>query len=417
MNSVLVSHSGFRQSLRSFVVMRTRLKWHQWVLIGLALPLAVSALVLGSKFAHKYFRTDDNSYQPAVSLSIANSKFLGVNGSDFTYKGQIVLLRGENFNNLPALGAKLGSGQIDDINITEEDYRQLDSFGANHVRFGLSYSWYKADRTRFFEVIDQHVQWAKAHRLWLIPLLFTTPNDCYEGYGNSCGIWKDTAEAGALQKFWVDFATHYKDEETIGGYDLLNEPTPPNSTAEQWFPLAQRIYNAILAVDPNHLVFIEAGSDAAFWHVFVGAKIVYEVHDYVPISLTHNDSGEYHYPGNAPDWNGVSLLWSQETLSTRSVSPTDLRRRLSIDWAAERKLPLYIGEWGTRNTYTGYDQYIKDRVTLFDTWKINYAHFQWRSADSWFGFYPLTGPLIISDEKLLNAAKEGWKGAIKPDAP
>src|SRR5437660_1512205 len=69
------------------------------------------------------------------------SNFLTIAGTAFSYKGQTVYLHGENFNNLPALGAHIGSGNITDINVAEADYAQLNALGGNHVRFGMSFSW------------------------------------------------------------------------------------------------------------------------------------------------------------------------------------------------------------------------------------------------------------------------------------
>src|SRR5579872_3667677 len=110
------------------------------------------------------------------------SPFLIIAGAAFSYKGQTVLLRGENDPNLPALGAQISSGNITDSNITADDYVQLAAMGANHIRFGMSFSWYLANKAQFFQMLDQNIAWAKVNHLWFIPLLFTTPQDCYEGY-------------------------------------------------------------------------------------------------------------------------------------------------------------------------------------------------------------------------------------------
>src|SRR5579872_466386 len=156
----------------------------------------------------------------AIAQSSLPSGFLTVSGTVFSYKGQVVYLHGENFSNAPALGAGFGNGDITNLNVAEADYAQLSALGANHVRFGMSYLWYQTNRTQFFQVLDQHIAWAKLHHIWLILLMFATPSDCYEGWVKTCGIWTNPTEQTTLTNFWTDVSAHYKNEPTVISYDL-----------------------------------------------------------------------------------------------------------------------------------------------------------------------------------------------------
>jgi hypothetical protein len=245
--------------------------FHRLLLAGLAcLSIVVSLLGAGQALG-------------AVQALQAPA-FLRADGATLRYRDQAVMLRGVNFNNLPALGARIGSGSMADINIHEDDYAYAAALGANHVRFGLSFNWYMADRAGFIAMLKQHTLWARSYNLWLVPVLFTTPGNCYEGYDRSCGLWNSPAEQEALLRFWVDIAGQFSAEPAMAGFDLLNEPTPGTNML-RWFNLAQRIRDAVSAVAPNQLVFIMAGPSADFWYSFRGQNIVYEVHDYIPLPL------------------------------------------------------------------------------------------------------------------------------------
>jgi hypothetical protein len=109
-----------------------------------------------------------------VTAATGASPYLTVSGSNLVYKGQVVVLRGENFNNGPALSC-CGGPNINLINANAADYAQARNvLGMNMIRFGLDYAWYSANRTTFFNVMDQHVAWARTNHLWMIPVIITT---------------------------------------------------------------------------------------------------------------------------------------------------------------------------------------------------------------------------------------------------
>jgi hypothetical protein len=59
-------------------------------------------------------------------------------------------------------------------------------------------------------------------------------------------------------QLWGLLAAHYRDRPEVAGYDLINEPlgAPDGPTLVN---LYSRIYSAIRAVDPRHIVFMEDG--------------------------------------------------------------------------------------------------------------------------------------------------------------
>ena len=353
--------------------------------------------------------------------------FVRVDGANLIYRGQPIILKGVNFDNLPALGAEIGEdsgnfvgpGDMAEINIGEEDYVLLSELGANTVRLGLDFVWYNQDRDQFYSIIDQHVTWAGENNLWVVFNLFSTPGNCYEGYSEHCGIWESEEEQQQLIDFWVDMATRYRDNPTVAGYGLLNEPTPPGpGWSSTWFDLAQEIRDAVAEVDSNHLVFINAGSDSIFTRIFEGDNVVYEVHDYLPgvLALASEDT-EYVYPGPAPDYDDREIFWSKATFAGEGDVDASLGVRASIYWAQDNNVPLFIGEWGTRAAYEGYDQFLIDKAELYNEWGINHTVYTWRhDPEFWkWGAFPMFGELEVTDQAKLDAYLVSWEGAIQPN--
>src|SRR6185369_16733231 len=91
-----------------------------------------------------------------------------------------------------------------------------------------------------------------------------------------------------LVDLWVSLAKRYKDEPTVAGYDLLNEPLPERTGAAAKYkhlvePLYQRITKAIRAVDAKHMIILEGVDWANDWSIFTGpfdANLVYQFHYY-----------------------------------------------------------------------------------------------------------------------------------------
>ncbi|MBP9699738.1 cellulase family glycosylhydrolase [Candidatus Woesebacteria bacterium] len=355
--------------------------------------------------------------------------FLQASGKDIIYNGQKITLRGTNFDNIKSLGAGIGSGNMGNLNNTEEDYRVAKSLGINHIRYGLSFNWYKNNRTEFFQKLDQHIGYAQANGLWFILNMFTTPGNCYEGYSNICGFWDSASEQAELKAFWLDVATRYKNNPVVGGYDLLNEPFPDwrKYNCNHWFNIAEGIARSVVAIDPNHLIFVEACADASFSRVLKtasGAKlenIVYEVHDYEPMGISHPGYNAVdtsaQYPGNSSVWTELgkeTLYFDKSTMAGTRYPQFSLRKKYAMDWAAQNNVPHYVGEWGGQGWTKGYVQYIKDKAELYRDWGVHHAHYGWRHdvLSGWrWGIYNWSGPMVLGDTNKLEAMKIAWGGS------
>ena len=273
--------------------------------------------------------------------------YLNVSGNNLVYDGQAVVLRGENFNN----GTALFSSDTSLIDDNASDYAQAHNvLGANVIRWGMAFSWYSNSRSNFFAALDQHVAWAKANHLWMIPVMFMGPgNPEGNSYGGQDGFWSSASNQQLLTAFWQDVATHYANEPTIAGYDILNEPGPPSTAA--YTAWAQSAYDAITTVDPNHFVAIEG--DAA-------------------------NGG-----GSLPSVVGSSILWSAHCYGTAG---SDCGFNGSSN-AAPSRWPFWIGEMGATGSNGSSTSYVPHNLANYNAQGVSWTHFAMRWSAGGYGLY------------------------------
>ena len=304
----------------------------------------------------------------------ASNAYLTVSNGSLFYGGRAVVLRGENFNNEPSLSC-CGGPNINLINAGMADYTHASSvLGENVIRFGLDFAWYSADRAGFFAVIDRHVDWAMANHLWLIPVMYEPPGGTGGGYGGQDGFWRSDANQQALIDFWADFAAHYQNNPTIAGYDVFNEPAPPSVAAyDSW---AQRVYDAITAADPNHLVVLEVSS--ANWDL--------------------------------PSVGGDRILWSAHCYAAVG---TDGCSFPGADPSTPTRRPFLIGEVGAQLSQgTGY---VPGDLANFNQQGVSWVHFVMHEEG--FGLYQNWDAGNFSNPwtEMIQAVKAATAGTIQPD--
>lgn len=147
---------------------------------------------------------------------------------------------------------------------------------------------------------------------------------------------------------WVMLAQRYRDQPALLGMDLHNEPRGPatwgtDDPATDWRLAAQRAGNAILAVNPNVLIFVQgverSGDDWYWWggnfldarsapvQLDVPGRVVYSPHDYGPDVYAQPWFSAPDFPGNLP------AIWDAH-------------------WgylAREQIAPVVLGEFGGRS--------------------------------------------------------------------
>jgi endoglucanase len=236
--------------------------------------------------------------------------------------------------------------------ITENDIKALKDWGFNSIRLPMHYNLYTlpAENERKtgqdtwiktgFTLTDNLLSWCKKYKIYLILDLHAAPG----GQGNDRPIadvdtlkprlWQSKANMAKTVALWKKLAERYKNEEWIGGYDLINET---NYKMEGNVPLKKlfaEITQAIRSVDGKHMIIIEGNQ---FANDYTGLtppwdkNMVYSFHKY---------------------WNPNTVQEIQKYL--------DLREQFNV--------PFWMGESG-ENT----NEWFREAVSLFESHNIGWS--------------------------------------------
>jgi endoglucanase len=188
-----------------------------------------------------------------------------------------------------------------DVYITEADIRFIKAAGFNTVRVPLNWRLFVepgqtqgdggADRFegQGWALLDRLVQWCRDAGLRVIIDLHAAPggqtgvnHDDGPGFPLMFYVPRDRALTVAL---WQKLASHYRDDPTVLGYDLLNEPISPYSDMDYLNPRLEPFYRdivtAIRGVDPNHVVMLAGAQWSLNFAVFdrpFDSNVLYTYH-------------------------------------------------------------------------------------------------------------------------------------------
>ena len=181
--------------------------------------------------------------------------------------------------------------------ITEDDLKFVKQSGFNSVRVPFNYRLFvvEGDPQRLegvgYELLDRVVKWAKNEGLYVILDMHAAPGgQTGDNIDDSFGypFLFESPESQALTvKIWQKLAAHYRDEPTVLGYDLLNEPIPHFFDTVTLNPKLEPVYRKIVAgireVDQNHIIFLGGAQWDTNFKVFgppFDDKLAYTFHKY-----------------------------------------------------------------------------------------------------------------------------------------
>ncbi len=202
--------------------------------------------------------------------------------------------------------------------ITESDIEFIRRSGLNSVRIPLHYKFFLPGGEGF-EVLDPALEWCRRAGVWVILDLHCAPGgQTGANIDDSWGypwLYESTQEQDSTCEVWRGIAQRYRDNPTVIGYDLLNEPIPHFPRLRQYNerlePLYRRITKAIRDVDRNHAIFLEAAQWDSNFSVFgppFDSNLVYEFHKYwmPPVESAIREYVDYRNRYNVPIWLGES---------------------------------------------------------------------------------------------------------------
>ena len=275
-------------------------------------------------------------------------------------------------------------------NLGETDYEVMRSWKANVVRFHLhwgdiadssSSSQYLEWLDSELPKLDQALEWAASHDMKVIVNLHTPPG----GFKSAAfpSLHRMFAEQWALNTFyaaWERIASRYAGNDTIWGYDILNEPAlrSPSTAIASWESIAQATATLIHMIDPDRKIIVEPlyGDQARMWSIrrLKFPNLVVSIHYYYPL--------RFHHQGIYGNKLGVEY-------PKRSFNRAALVRNLQTITQYQRKtkgrIPIYVGEftanrWAPKNSAFNF---LRDIINLMEQRRWSWTYHAFREADPW----------------------------------
>lgn len=272
--------------------------------------------------------------KPQPKFAKTNGKEICIDGTKYTIKGVV------------ANNAVASSPTTYDLDMmTEADYKEISELGFNTVRFLFNYNMLEDDNNPYvykqsgWDWIDMNLAWANKYNIHIILDYHLTPGGIPSTGGNQ-GIWGDNnSKQDRIVKMWEAIASKYKDNDTILGYGLVNEPFIETTDKEAWNKLLSKVVEGIRKTDNNHILFIQRaqiGSNKDYVNPTVNdTNWVLEIHKYPNSNMqltgeTKDIPSSYLYYGND------SVVCSVENKDNNPLIKSSLKEvknnMVSADW-------------------------------------------------------------------------------------
>ena len=252
------------------------------------------------------------------------------------------------------------------------DAALLADLGVNCVRIPVNYRHFERDERPFelreegFERLDGVVRLCAEHGIYSVIDLHAVPG-CQNQHWHSdnpthvAAFWQHPHFQDRVVNLWQAFATRYRDEPWIGGYNLLNEPADPSGAVVG--PFHDRLVAAVREIDSEHIVFVDGNTYSTDFSMFAEPyeNAVYACHDYARAGMSFGGP----YPGETQgQWIDRDFL--EEKFLERS------------SYQRETGTPIWVGEFGP--VYTGDPerdeqryQILSDQLDIYDRYGAGWS--------------------------------------------
>ncbi len=269
---------------------------HQQIVDGAGKPLLIRATNLGNWLVPEgYMWLFDGGPQSATEIRALVAELLGPEGSSAFWQKYR-----ENY-------------------VTREDIALLHRAGFNAIRVPLHYNLFESDDAEGFKLLDRLIGWSRAEGLYVILDLHAAPGgQTGANIDDSAGypwLYQSPEAQEHLLAVWRRLATHYHDEPTVLGYDLLNEPIPHFPKLAPLNPLLEPVYKKVAGeirkVDTHHILFLGGAQWDSNFAVFgkpFDSNVAYTFHKYwtAPDDSVIRQYVDFRERYDVPIWMGES---------------------------------------------------------------------------------------------------------------
>ena len=203
--------------------------------------------------------------------------------------------------------------------VTREDIALVHRAGFNAMRVPLHCSLFESDDAEGFKLLDRLLAWSRAEGLYVILDLHAAPGGQtgtnIDDSGGYPWLYRSPQEQQRLIAIWRRIATHYRDDPTVLGYDLLNEPIPHYAALAFLNPSLEPLYKTlsveIRKVDSHHILFLGGAQWDSNFSVFgkpFDSNVAYTFHKYwtAPDESVLSEYIDFREHFDVPIWMGES---------------------------------------------------------------------------------------------------------------
>jgi endoglucanase len=268
--------------------------------------------------------------------------------------------------------------QYRDAYVTRADIDFIAKQGFNTIRIPFHYRFFVPGDEEGFTLVDRVVDWAKADGLYVILDMHAAPGgQTGANIDDSWGypwLYEDEASQQQAADIWKRIAEHYRNNSTVIGYDLLNEPIPHYPKLAQYNsklePVYKKLAAAVRSVDKNHVLILGGAQWDSNFSVFgppFDKNMMYTFHKY----------------------------W---------VPPTQDAVKVYVEFRDKYNVPIWMGESGENN-----DEWITKFRTILDEDQISWTFWPYKKMEATSALVSFSKPEHW-DEIVAYAARHAGMG-------
>lgn len=191
-------------------------------------------------------------------------------------------------------------------------------------------------------------------------------------------LFSEKAFQDAFIGHWDTIAARFLGNETIWGYDILNEPAHRSAApgVKDWNALALEVATRIRQIDSAHKIIIEPlygdqGRLSALKPVALPG-IVYSPHAYYPRKFREQGFGG----------KKINVVYPKGQFNKAGIQKS--LKRL-ITFAKKNNAEIYIGEFTAPRWAPGKSsfKFLRDCISIFEKQKWHWTYHAWREDDAW----------------------------------
>ncbi|MCF7908686.1 MAG: glycoside hydrolase family 5 protein [Candidatus Omnitrophica bacterium] len=264
--------------------------------------------------------------------------------------------------------------------ITQGDFKNISDIGARVVRLPFNYRLIESKPycycERGFAYLERAFSWAKKYGLGIILDLHAAPGaqNC-DWHGDSAGqalLWDKKQYRQRTFCLWEAIADRFKDDKSLIGYDVLNEPVLGKRSNQVLKEFYRGVIKHIRRVDKKHTIYLEGNNwaqEVNFLVDLIDANTAISIHTYHPLSYTFNFEPFNKFPGKID-----GQLWNKDRMY-RYLEPY-------YKFSLKNKVKIFVGEFGInwRGGFFGEREWLKVILGVFESFGFEYTYWTYKAV-------------------------------------